>query len=827
MSRKSLGTLTLDLVARTGGFVQGMDKAERSSAKWRRQVERDLKVVGDRAGKAMKAATAAAAVFTATTVALTRRGLDAVESQARLAQSLNTTYDSVTQLQKAFGDSGIDDFEASMNRLNRRLGAAELGRGAAMNAVKELNLDLQELAQADAAERIALIADRIQDVATNSQTAARYAQDLGFEQREAVAFFLQGGDAVRGYADQVDRLGLSLSDIDAQKVIDAQNAMGIFGDITDGVSQSLAANFAPLLTAAADGLTDLAIEAGGVGLAVDDMFDRTVVGAIGVVSSFRSIIKLLTDSVERIWSGFQSLPPWVQEFGVIGAVLGGKKGLVVLGGLSYVMRDIETSVEWFKMWQEGLIDGRALIETSPNDARRIMEQMGRGIEELDIDGPSIFGVLAGVDADENEEWAEGVIAQYRAIQEASRKAAEQRLADWQDVRDGLGAEDGPGGAVDLIAKEITALERAAEVWGMAADEVRIYDLRAQGATDTQIRNAEALLQTVAGYEKAKEEQAAYLRLVQDMRTDEERLTDQFHERLAVLDAMAASTRIATDEYAKMASRAAEAAFSDAPSFAGLAPEIAGPFGELGKIDEAEERLQSWYDTQLEMLEEFRSERADLAAQWDEQELALKQEHEDELARIEQARQMAQLAAAESVFGDLAGLARTFAGEQSGIYKAMFAVQKAASIAQSMVAIQTGMALAAANPWPSNLAAMASVAAATASIVSNIAAVGMAHDGIDSVPQTGTWLLEKGERVVTSETSAKLDRKLDMIQPGGGGGGITIHAPVTVEGQPGMTAGEAQQQGEAVSGALRATIISTLEKESRQGGMLWGMYGGGR
>lgn len=40
--------------------------------------------------------------------------------------------------------------------------------------------------------------------------------------------------------------------------------------------------------------------------------------------------------------------------------------------------------------------------------------------------------------------------------------------------------------------------------------------------------------------------------------------------------------------------------------------------------------------------------------------------------------------------------------------------------------------------------------------------GMAHDGIDSVPEDGTWLLQKGERVTTAETSAKLDATLERI-----------------------------------------------------------------
>lgn len=34
MAGKSLGTLTIDLIAKVGGFVQGMGKAERASQKW-------------------------------------------------------------------------------------------------------------------------------------------------------------------------------------------------------------------------------------------------------------------------------------------------------------------------------------------------------------------------------------------------------------------------------------------------------------------------------------------------------------------------------------------------------------------------------------------------------------------------------------------------------------------------------------------------------------------------------------------------------------------------------------------------------------------------
>lgn len=73
----------------------------------------------------------------------------------------------------------------------------------------------------------------------------------------------------------------------------------------------------------------------------------------------------------------------------------------------------------------------------------------------------------------------------------------------------------------------------------------------------------------------------------------------------------------------------------------------------------------------------------------------------------------------SLFGGLADLTKTFAGEQSGAYKAIFAVSKAFAIADAIIKIQQGIAAASALPFPTNIPAMASVAAATAGIVSTI------------------------------------------------------------------------------------------------------------
>lgn len=96
-----------------------------------------------------------------------------------------------------------------------------------------------------------------------------------------------------------------------------------------------------------------------------------------------------------------------------------------------------------------------------------------------------------------------------------------------------------------------------------------------------------------------------------------------------------------------------------------------------------------------------------------------QEVRDRLALDEARKKSQELLAAGQFFGAMVDLTRAFGGQQSKEYAALFAASKAFAIAESIVKIQQGIAQASSLPFPANLGAMATVAAATAGIVSTI------------------------------------------------------------------------------------------------------------
>ena len=105
-------------------------------------------------------------------------------------------------------------------------------------------------------------------------------------------------------------------------------------------------------------------------------------------------------------------------------------------------------------------------------------------------------------------------------------------------------------------------------------------------------------------------------------------------------------------------------------------------------------------------------------------------------------------------------------------KKLLMIQKASALKQVAMSMYTGIGKALELPFPASLLAGVKVAAAGAIQLSNIK--GQFHDGIDNVPNTGTYLLESGERVVDKRLNKDMSQFL--ADQNGGGGNTTNNNP---------------------------------------------------
>lgn len=99
MATRSLGQLTLDLVARIGGFEQGMDKAGRAAEKNFKRMRKEAQEAGSVIGKVLAFATAGAGF-----AAFIKNTVDAQNEQAQLAAVLRSTGEAAGYSQKQLND---------------------------------------------------------------------------------------------------------------------------------------------------------------------------------------------------------------------------------------------------------------------------------------------------------------------------------------------------------------------------------------------------------------------------------------------------------------------------------------------------------------------------------------------------------------------------------------------------------------------------------------------------------------------------------------------------------------------------------------------------
>ncbi|WP_200779630.1 phage tail length tape measure family protein [Klebsiella pneumoniae] len=308
----------------------------------------------------------------------------------------------------------------------------------------------------------------------------------------------------------------------------------------------------------------------------------------------------------------------------------------------------------------------------------------------------------------------------------------------------------------------------------------------------------------------------YRKMQEQVKTKDERTNDLLKTRLELLEKAKATGQLKPGEYEKTRADIYQNTDMQLPStvrnvVGNLTPtggRLSGTFegmqGQINEYDLAQQELQRWLAAQ----EEAYAKAGEITAEGEARMTSIRQRAADANQVIEAQKNTIISAATQSLFDSTADIMRTGFGEQSAIYKVAFAASKAFAIADSMVKIQQAIASGAVSaPYPANIIAMASIAAQTASIVSNIQAV--SGVGFASGGYTGpggkyqpAGIVHKGEYVFDQASTNRIGvSQLEALRNGkpldatlgrtGFGTGVqnvnsdnrrqtTVHAPINQE-----------------------------------------------
>ena len=209
------------------------------------------------------AAAVAVAAAAAAGIAMIRSGLETIDAQANLAQSLGTTTRSIQVLTFAGDLAGVsmEEIAAATKKLTLKLSDAAGGTGTAVAALQRLHLTAIDLQALPLDERIIAIQDALAKFVPPTERAA-VASAL-FGDKAALAFSRIDSATLRQASQDITDFGVAVSDHDADQIRTAGDAIDRLGLVWLGLTNQLTVAVAPALETVANALAD-ATRVGGI-----------------------------------------------------------------------------------------------------------------------------------------------------------------------------------------------------------------------------------------------------------------------------------------------------------------------------------------------------------------------------------------------------------------------------------------------------------------------------------------------------------------------------------------------------------------------------------
>lgn len=440
MSR-SLGTLTLDLIAKTGGFESGMDKAARIADKKTREMERQAR---ERARAIEDAFTRMAAGVTAAWGALNvlgsvKQAADLADQLSKLSQRTGVAIESLSALNYAAGlnDATFDDMGEALKGLSNKMFEAASKGGEAAEAFDALGIRVTDSAgKLRGVDAVLLdIADafsKMEDGAGKSAIANKLMEESGIRLIPTLNNGRAGLEAMR---KEAEALGGIMGDDLAKASVELNDNLTRMQTLAQGIAASVGNALIPTINALA---TEF-LNARRAGLSF--MEALTGIGLSNPTKSPAEHIARLNAELETLENG-----KW-HEKSLFGNLVPDK-----------MIEQKRKELEYWRLMQQSMDAGNAptmpavtvtapLLPTPPKPpkgkASPQLDPQGAYLKTIatlfEIQGKAITGAFELTAAQSellavmaSPEWAkmspamqEGIVAQSRLASEAEKAAAEQ------------------------------------------------------------------------------------------------------------------------------------------------------------------------------------------------------------------------------------------------------------------------------------------------------------------------------------------------------------------------------------------------------------------
>ncbi|HGE2087612.1 phage tail tape measure protein [Pseudomonas aeruginosa] len=779
MASRSLGTLTLDLIAKVGGFVAGMDAAERRSEKWRKEVEKNAAKVGAAIGAATAAGITALAALTVSTV----RNANEIANLASVANASTTEFQKYAAGAKLVGieqEKLADIFKDVNDKVGDFLNT---GGGALAdffeNVAPKVGVTADQFRNLSGPQALGLYVSSLEKAKVSQSDMTFYLEAIASDATALLPLLRNNAEGFKTFGDAAQAAGAILDEKTIKSANELKAAMWLVEQSTTGLKNQLTSALIPVLSDFATKLLDVSKDGTSM-VAVGEFLVTTlklVAGAaVATVGAFQLVGKSIAGAAAVASSAFEGIT-WLE---IASGPAGWAKRFVqnldgVKASTSVFAEDMVGSgkkivevLEFIGNAGTGDVNGRV------KELAKLLDELRKKNKTGTFEAP---GKEAAAAAKKLQSAYETVEQSYQR-QIALINTEVDKRKDATEVAK-LQFEIESGKLVGINAEQQKRLN------GLAEELDRLKQLKQANEDAAKAQAFRATLNESnatarAGFAIELAGSGSGDKLRERLRADLE-IQQDYNKQLADLQKQLNSGDIGQSLYDKETDMLRQA----------LAERLEIQHEYYAAQDEAQ---SNWLDGVTSAWENYR----DTATDYQQQAADFTTQTLDGLTSAVGDGIASMIMDGESLADVFKNIAQTMAtsiinalAQMAAQWLVYQAVQLVTGKAAQASAASTLVANAQATAFQAQLAAFASTAAipivgpvlapaaaasaaiATAPMVAGVAAsalAGMAHDGIDAVPETGTWLLQKGERVTTAETSAKLDRTLDDVRANQSSGG---------------------------------------------------------